>query len=198
MQVLRDPDMGDIENVLAAVGQLQFEVFAYRLGSEFGAPTEIVSAPYQAIRLTDKESADRLRQIGGIRILTRGDGALVRAVREPLPPAAPDERRARTDARADHRRRHPPRLTPGLARRTRRCCGETEHMSTSRRPTARARHAAIDTLLADHPPKAIDDREFRGHRYDAGLAWVHFAEGFGGLGVRPDLNRLSDRAPSRH
>ncbi len=77
VQVLRDPDMGDVENVLAAVGQLQFEVFAYRLGSEFGAPTEIVSAPYQAIRLTDKQSVERLRQIGGIRILTRGDGALV-------------------------------------------------------------------------------------------------------------------------
>jgi len=77
VQVLRDPDMGDTENVLAAVGQLQFEVFAHRLGSEFGAPTEIVSAPYQAIRLTDKQSSERLRQIGGIRILTRGDGALV-------------------------------------------------------------------------------------------------------------------------
>jgi peptide chain release factor 3 len=47
------------------------------LGSEFGAPTEILSAPYQAIRLTDKESSERLRRIGGIRILTRGDGALV-------------------------------------------------------------------------------------------------------------------------
>jgi peptide chain release factor 3 len=56
---------------------LQFEVFAYRLGSEFGAPTEILSAPYQAIRLTDKESSERLRRIGGIRILVRGDGALV-------------------------------------------------------------------------------------------------------------------------
>ena len=77
VQVLRDPDFGETENVLAAVGQLQFEVFAYRLGSEFGAPTEIVSAPYQAIRLTDKASAERLRRIGGIRILTRSDGALV-------------------------------------------------------------------------------------------------------------------------
>jgi peptide chain release factor 3 len=77
VQVLRDPDMGDAEHVLAAVGQLQFEVFAYRLGSEFGAPSEIVSMPYQAIRLTDKASAPRLREIGGIRILTRGDGALV-------------------------------------------------------------------------------------------------------------------------
>ncbi|MEY4195939.1 MAG: peptide chain release factor 3, partial [Actinomycetota bacterium] len=32
---------------------------------------------YQAIRVTDEESADRLRQIGGVRILKRGDGALV-------------------------------------------------------------------------------------------------------------------------
>ena len=31
------------------------------------------------IRLTDAESAGRLRAIGGIRILTRGDGELVRA-----------------------------------------------------------------------------------------------------------------------
>ncbi|MBI4882437.1 MAG: peptide chain release factor 3, partial [Actinobacteria bacterium] len=77
VQVLRDPDMGDTENVLAAVGQLQFEVFVHRLGSEFGAPTELLSAPYQAIRLTDKESAGRLRQIGGIRILSRADGSLV-------------------------------------------------------------------------------------------------------------------------
>ena len=77
VQVLRDPDFGDSETILAAVGQLQFEVFAHRLGSEFGAPTEILSAPYQAIRLTDKPSAERMRRIGGIRILERGDGELV-------------------------------------------------------------------------------------------------------------------------
>ena len=52
-------------------------MFAYRFGSEFDAPTEIRSAPYQAIRLTDKQSVERLRNIGGIRILVRGDGALV-------------------------------------------------------------------------------------------------------------------------
>jgi peptide chain release factor 3 len=77
VQVLRDPDAGETESILAAVGQLQFEVFAYRLGSEFGAPTEIRSAPYQAIRLTDKASVERLRHIGGIRVLSRSDGALV-------------------------------------------------------------------------------------------------------------------------
>ena len=64
-------------------------------------------------------------------------------------------------------------------------------MSTSDEQLAKVT-SAIDSLLAEHPPKGMDDREFRGHRYDAGLAWVHFAEGFGGLGVRPDLNRLVD------
>ena len=77
VQVLRDPDMSDSAPVLAAVGQLQFEVFANRLDIEFGAPIEVLSSPYEAIRLTDSTSADRLRQIGGIRILERGDGELV-------------------------------------------------------------------------------------------------------------------------
>ncbi len=77
VQVFRDPDMGDAEPVLAAVGALQFEVFAFRLANEFNAPTEIRSANYQAIRLTDSASAQRLREIGGIRILRRSDDALV-------------------------------------------------------------------------------------------------------------------------
>ena len=34
-------------------------------------------ATFQAIRVTDNASIDRLRHIGGIRILRRGDGALV-------------------------------------------------------------------------------------------------------------------------
>ena len=75
--MLRDLDFGDTEPVLAAVGVLQFEVFAYRLSSEFSAPTEIISSPYQAMRITDKASADRLRQIGGIRILYRSDNEMV-------------------------------------------------------------------------------------------------------------------------
>jgi peptide chain release factor 3 len=78
VQVLRDPDLGDSSLVLAAVGQLQFEVFAHRLASEFNAPIELTGSPYQAIRATDATSAGRLREIGGIRILTRGsDGATV-------------------------------------------------------------------------------------------------------------------------
>ncbi|MDJ0769853.1 MAG: acyl-CoA dehydrogenase family protein [Ilumatobacter sp.] len=49
---------------------------------------------------------------------------------------------------------------------------------------------AVDAFLAEHDPAVMSDVEFRGARYDAGLAWVHFPVGFGGLGVRPDLNRL--------
>ena len=47
----------------------------------------------------------------------------------------------------------------------------------------------VEAFLDDHDPKSMDDREFRGARFDAGLAWVHFPEGLGGLGFRPDLNR---------
>ena len=50
--------------------------------------------------------------------------------------------------------------------------------------------AAITALLAAHDPRAMPNREFRSARYDAGLAWVHFPTGFGGLGARPELNRL--------
>ncbi|MET0324252.1 MAG: acyl-CoA dehydrogenase family protein, partial [Ilumatobacteraceae bacterium] len=52
---------------------------------------------------------------------------------------------------------------------------------------------AITALLAAHDPRTTDNVAFRGARYDAGLAWVHFAKGDGGLGVRPELNRLVER-----
>jgi len=77
VQVLRDPLAGDANPVLAAVGTLQFDVFADRLEVEFNAPAEISSSPYEAIRFTDQGSAERLREVGGVRILARSDGRLV-------------------------------------------------------------------------------------------------------------------------
>ncbi len=77
VQVLRDPEGFITEPILAAVGVLQFEVFAHRLMSEFNAPTEIAHMNFDAIRITDKESAPRLREIGGIRIMERSDGQLL-------------------------------------------------------------------------------------------------------------------------
>ena len=53
--------------------------------------------------------------------------------------------------------------------------------------------SAIDAFLAENDPKAMDNIAFRGARFDHGLAWVHFPEGNGGLGLRPDLNRVVER-----
>ena len=50
--------------------------------------------------------------------------------------------------------------------------------------------AALDALLAACDPKKVDNVTFRGARFDHGLAWVHFPEGHGGLGIRPELNRV--------
>ena len=56
--------------------------------------------------------------------------------------------------------------------------------------------AATATLLANNDPKG-DAIAFRGARFDAGLAWVHFPVGHGGLGVRPELNRTVEEALRR-
>ncbi|MGI5131349.1 acyl-CoA dehydrogenase family protein [Pseudonocardia sp. CA-107938] len=41
----------------------------------------------------------------------------------------------------------------------------------------------VDALLAAHPPATTPRLEFLRARYDAGLAWVSFPEGHGGLGL---------------
>jgi alkylation response protein AidB-like acyl-CoA dehydrogenase len=48
-------------------------------------------------------------------------------------------------------------------------------------------NSALADLLRNHDPSTLSASEFRGHQYDCGLAWVHFPEGRGGLGVRPQL-----------
>ena len=64
-------------------------------------------------------------------------------------------------------------------------------MTTTTLDTSRALvENALADFLATHDPKTMDNVTFRGLRFDAGLAWVHFPVGRGGLGVRPDLNRL--------
>ena len=45
----------------------------------------------------------------------------------------------------------------------------------------------INRLLDSHPPASTPDREFLGAQFDAGLAWVHFPEGYGGLGLSRKL-----------
>ena len=50
--------------------------------------------------------------------------------------------------------------------------------------------AKINELLAVHDPRSTKAREFLGHQFDAGLAWVHFPEGNGGLGLSPKLQKM--------
>jgi alkylation response protein AidB-like acyl-CoA dehydrogenase len=50
----------------------------------------------------------------------------------------------------------------------------------------------IDELLARLDPATSDPVEFRGRQYDLGLAWVHFPEGYGGMGLKPVFQRQVD------
>lgn len=43
----------------------------------------------------------------------------------------------------------------------------------------------IDELLGSHPLPSTSMGEFLGAQFDLGLAWVHFPEGLGGLGLSP-------------
>ena len=52
--------------------------------------------------------------------------------------------------------------------------------------------SAIDGLLAQHDPSTTDPKAFWEAQYDAGLAWVHFDQGFGGLGVDPGFQQQVD------
>ena len=58
-----------------------------------------------------------------------------------------------------------------------------------RDPDEKRVDGAVEQLLRDHPPGVTPEREFLGRQYDLGLAWVHFPEGHGGLGVSPRLQR---------
>ncbi len=68
---------------------------------------------------------------------------------------------------------------------------------TSTTPTSDTEQAAVeaarDALLAAHDPTKESYAEFRGHQFDHGLAWVTHPEGHGGLGVRPQLQRVVDK-----
>ena len=43
----------------------------------------------------------------------------------------------------------------------------------------------VEELLREFPPKSTDATAFLGAQFDKGLAWVHFPEGHGGLGISP-------------
>lgn len=45
----------------------------------------------------------------------------------------------------------------------------------------------VEALLAQHPPASTSETDFLGAQFDAGLAWVHFPQGSGGLGLPANL-----------
>ncbi|MGE0881102.1 MAG: acyl-CoA dehydrogenase family protein [Acidimicrobiia bacterium] len=54
--------------------------------------------------------------------------------------------------------------------------------------------ALVYDVVRRYPPSSTSARDFLRARYDAGLAWVWFPEGFGGLGLAPSLQTIADRA----
>ena len=50
----------------------------------------------------------------------------------------------------------------------------------------------VDELLAANPPATTPEARFWGAQFDAGLAWVHFPRGLGGLGAPAGLQSVID------
>lgn len=52
---------------------------------------------------------------------------------------------------------------------------------------------AARRVVDEHDPKSVPIPQFLGACFDAGLSWVHFPEGFGGLGLSRGLQAVADR-----
>lgn len=77
IQALHTYEGGEREPILAAVGQLQFEVALHRLQEEFGAQPQFDPAPYSVARRTDPEGSEKLSGRRGVQIASRTDGTLL-------------------------------------------------------------------------------------------------------------------------
>jgi alkylation response protein AidB-like acyl-CoA dehydrogenase len=51
----------------------------------------------------------------------------------------------------------------------------------------------VEKLLAEHDPSSTPVFDFLGARFDAGLAWVWFPKGYGGLGLAPQMQAPVER-----
>jgi alkylation response protein AidB-like acyl-CoA dehydrogenase len=50
----------------------------------------------------------------------------------------------------------------------------------------------VRAFLADHDPRETPKQDFLNARFDVGLAWVHYPEGLGGLGLSRSLQQVVD------
>jgi alkylation response protein AidB-like acyl-CoA dehydrogenase len=58
--------------------------------------------------------------------------------------------------------------------------------------------ARVRTLLDEVHPERTESIPFRRKQYEHGLAWVHFPEGYGGLGLGPKMNLVVFDEISKH
>src|SRR5205814_1888081 len=93
------------------------------------------------------------------------------------------------------------RAGPAEGRRCRRAARRRRHDHRPRgRPPGRSRpmtdaaelRSRTRELLAAHPPAATEPLDFLKARFDAGLAWVHYPVGLGGLDVPRSLQAVVD------
>jgi alkylation response protein AidB-like acyl-CoA dehydrogenase len=56
----------------------------------------------------------------------------------------------------------------------------------------------VRALLKVAHPDRVDQFTFRGAQYDHGLAWVHFPEGYGGLGLNPKMQTVVNDELRKH
>jgi len=50
----------------------------------------------------------------------------------------------------------------------------------------------VRAFLTEHDPREMAKQDFLNARFDAGLAWVHYPEGLGGLGLSRSLQQIVD------
>jgi peptide chain release factor 3 len=75
VQVLRHDDLGDQAPIWAAVGQLQFEVAAWRMDNEFNSPVRLEGTRFEVARATDEAGATALDAMRDVEVYRRESGA---------------------------------------------------------------------------------------------------------------------------
>jgi alkylation response protein AidB-like acyl-CoA dehydrogenase len=65
-------------------------------------------------------------------------------------------------------------------------------MLTESQSTPDAIRDRVRAFLAEHDPAEMASQDFNNARFDAGLAWVHYPDGLGGLGVSRTLQNVVD------
>src|SRR5712691_3680498 len=74
VQILLRPEIGMREPILAAVGELQFQVAEFRMAHEFGCQIELSPTPWKRACLVDREHTPKLRGRWGIDLVEDSRG----------------------------------------------------------------------------------------------------------------------------